>query len=173
MSQNITGVLEKIEVTGPIAGKNGKPDFDRVTFTVGGKTFSKLTNVNADLGLEEGDTVHIFYTSVQNGRFTNNNVIKIETVDSSSSISESTTSTAGTNTKTAKRAEGYLKTQTSPSITLTSGSPTTKDISMEVSGLLQAIITREGLDSETEGKLRTALGLKRRVAQELEQKGSV
>ncbi len=41
-----------------------------------------------------------------------------------------------------------------------------KDLSMEVSGLLQAIISHHGLDSKTEERLRTALTLKRTVAKD-------
>lgn len=41
-----------------------------------------------------------------------------------------------------------------------------KDLSMEVSGLLQAIIQHHGLDDKTETRLRTALTLKRTVAQD-------
>jgi hypothetical protein len=50
---------------------------------------------------------------------------------------------------------------------------TSKDISMEVSGLLQALINKNGLTDQTETLLREALNLKRRVASELENKGSV
>ena len=42
-----------------------------------------------------------------------------------------------------------------------------KDLSMEVSGLLQAIIQHHGLDKTTGNKLREALALKRQIAGEL------
>jgi hypothetical protein len=164
MSDNAFGLIEKIEVQGPFEGKNGKPDFDRLTFTVGGKKYTKLTNVGVGTELNEGDNVHVFFNSTQNGKFTNNNIIKIELSDKQAS---STGSSTATKKSTASTASASRTTTTASSQT------TTKDISMEVSGLLQALIHSGGVRDTLEDELRQVLQLKRRVAQELEAKGTV
>lgn len=163
MSDNVIGVVEKIEVQGPFEGKNGKPDFDRLTFTVAGQKFTKLTNVGTGTEINEGDNVHVFFSQTQNGRFTNNNIIKIQHSDKAAS-------TGGASKSSAK---SYSAPKASSSNQSTSGQTSSKDISMEVSGILQALINSGGMRDTLESELREALQLKRRVAQELEAKGAV
>lgn len=69
-----------------------------------------------------------------------------------------------------KKETNYYTTASSTSTYASIGNTTTdwaaKDLSMEVSGLLQAIIQHHGFDKTTGTKLREALTLKRQVASE-------
>jgi hypothetical protein len=112
--------------------------------------------VNEDTEIPEvGQSVKVFYN--ENGKY--KNIVSLGVAKKA------------VTTKTTKSAPWATKETTQTTTQLIT--PSSKDISMEVSGLLQAIITHHGLDGDTSTRLRTALKLKREVASELETKGSV
>lgn len=179
MSENITGVIEKLEVQGPFEGKNGKPDYDRHLFTISGVKLTKLANIGIEPEFQEGDNVHAFFKQTVNGKFTNNYIIKLEKstgyAKQSSSKKVNKDDTPPFKVESTSATVNTIKTQVNAPVT-------SKDISMEVSGLLQALIhtghftvnETNSLDVEKITKaLSEALRLKRKVAKELEQKGTV
>ncbi len=170
--------LQDVQINGPFTGKKGT-FFVHNLISEKGIKFGVFRNSNEQIE-SVGDTVHIAYESttkqVGDRTFTNNTAKKVELQNSEVPFNTVTTSepTALKTTTTNPK----LKTKGVGTATLI-GLPN-KDISMEVSGLLQALINSGSYDLQsTEGRntleaeLRLALNLKRKIASELEQTGGV
>jgi hypothetical protein len=173
MAEVIKGTVESVE-TKTLERKDGKGSFEMTELKVDGKTFKGFTNKLGDLP-SEGDTVSITFQPVKNGKFTNNNIVSLDVLPFDGSK---------VTTKTLKESVTVAEPKKTAPQVLVGTVTTSKDISMEVSGLLQALISTnkyfniEGdktflAEKLLETHLRLVLNLKRRVASELEDKGSV
>ncbi len=178
MSNPLQGQVEAVRLEGPFIIKKGKNE---------GKTFSthKLTVNGVELSQTDfrkepkspanvGDNVKVLYTTSGNGKFVNNYISELEVLDGSE--------TPVVSKPQEKRADlQYRQVPEKPALEVTPlQRPQTvninlvsKDTSMEVSGLLQALINSGVPQGELEAKLKAALRLKRQVALELEQNGTV
>lgn len=131
--------------------KDGKGTFETTEIiSTGGKIFNGYSSELPE-GIQEGTTLKVNYQNIKKqDNSTFNKILSAELVNS-----------------------GEGSTPPQPLSSPTSYIGVSKDTSMEVSGLLQAIIQHHGLNADTESKLRHALNLKRNVARDLEQKGQV
>lgn len=141
-------------------------------------------------GIDEGDTVEVIYQPIQTKAGNYNSITSVNitlepvTESAGSASSEGGTKTTGTKAKQASSLADPAE-QTKAFLTTNNFShgSSSKDISMEVSGLLQALInTGKYNETDENGKtyiasklldahLRIALGIKRAVATELETTG--
>jgi hypothetical protein len=163
--QTVVGVVEDFKAFGPKEGKFGA--YYNHSYTIQGKKFTKNSN-SAEPLVTIGKTALIAYVPNITEKGTFNNASTVTLVDSSDSeVKESKTSSPF-------KSESTTTTSTKTSPTVVKSTTTSKDISMEVSGLLQALVstgaynTGNGLSQTLELDIRTLLALKRRVASELE-----
>ncbi len=176
MADQVTVQVDTINVT-TVQRKDGTGTFEVVDILGdNGQKYKGFRN-KIDVLPEVGDTIEITYQAVKSGKYTNNNIVSVK---------------AGSvlNAQTKNNKETELTKVTLNSIKSTTATPmtaqklynqqtgtTSKDISMEVSGLLQALIgtgkytTDKGATQfdALDNALREVLNLKRTVAQELEQ----
>lgn len=165
--QTVVGVVEDFKAFGPKEGKFGA--YYNHSYTIQGKKFTKNSN-SAEPLVTIGKTALIAYVPNITEKGTFNNASTVTLVDSNASeFKESKTSSpfkseSSTTTSTTKTSPTVVKSTT-----------TSKDISMEVSGLLQALISTgaygptAALDIDLLGEnLRRVLKLKRLIASELE-----
>lgn len=175
--KTITVTVEKVEIKECVSKKTGKKFYFHEIYG-GGDKYVVLRN-DADQIESVGDLVNIAYETTQNGKFTNNTAKKIEVLSNDHATVFTTTTNDGNKASESRETEDKKtveKSETKNTSTKGSGVSvpvTTRDISMEVSGLLQAIINHHGLSNDTEGRLREALQIKRRLVNELEQTGTV
>lgn len=163
MMKTVEGKIKNVTSKVFMAGGSGRPQTELVDNKItietrtGDVIVSRYTKPETNLALTEGDEVSITYEPTTNSKGqVNNKVVQ-------NGITKVNVSTVSTTENSA----GPAPTSNSTVVPVTTGQHTdwaAKDISMEVSGLLQAIIQHHGLDSNTEHLLRTALTLKRQVA---------
>jgi hypothetical protein len=177
MAESTTGVLEKVRKEGPFNGEHGA--YNKIHFEVNGFSGTKLIGENFDFP-EEGTNVKVEY--VPNGKYTK--VLSVKQVEGSNTESKEVKTTnkekvAEVKSKTTSY-KGKTEHQSSSVVSFT----TSKDISMEVSGVLQALINTGQYNEKTEKgtflkqellemHLRLALTVKRNVAKELEETGTL
>jgi len=196
MNEPLTGKIESLRLEGPFLIKKGKNEgksFHTHKLTINGlelsqTDFRKEPKSPANIG----DNVKVLYTTSGNGKFINNYISELEVLDDSELQVNLTTTKSHTEVNSAKavpqnkpsfksivEGNGVLIEVSKPQQT----GLVSKDTSMEVSGLLQALINTGNFTSdavqgqlhleELELSLKHVLRLKRQVALELEQNGTV
>jgi len=154
MSEAKLVTISSVEVTGPHTKKDGKGKYMRhnVTTTEGENfsLFGSTTSENPVVGGEEisglvsGSQAYIIFE--RNGKFVNVQKLSISETSNSSSNSSSSSEKPvvmknvknGTKTSVSSIATSSVSSSSGNSMT---SSPTLKDVSMELSGLLQAFIS--------------------------------
>lgn len=173
----LTIIVENISVKGPFTNKQGGQFFSQIIASKG-KYFTYYTKTN-QLAVNVGDKINISgdsktYTTKEGKTGTQTIIKHLDVLEGASELSidlpDEVSGGAGTLTGTHTPVPTAVAKKAA---TLGVTASTSKDLSMEVSGLLQAIITKHGLGTDTEELLRTSLRLKRAVASELEQTGTV
>ncbi len=184
MSETITGRVEEVNLVGPktvASGKNAGKSFFIHEIKLNGQKYSQFDFRQQPVpSALAGDNVNIVYTettsSGKDGKtFTNRSINSIEVLGSSVVSTQSGSVQPALEPHIASTAAPQTVSTHTKSSTVSQDTkhPVSKDTSMEVSGLLQALIHNQGLSAGTEEALREALRLKRKIASELETNGSV
>lgn len=161
-----------MQVEGPRTNKKGGEYFF-VHIIGGGNKFTTIQNTN-EVSESIGDLVNIAFESKVNGNFTNNTIKKIEILESGAGFVGQSGQPSVSNTVQAAAPKTTTQLLSKPNTGSSSqGTTPSKDVSMEVSGLLQALINRGTKTGDLESELRNVLRLKRQIANELEQTGQV
>ncbi len=167
MTFQVKTLVEDIEVKGPFSNKKTGSEFDAHILKTKNGEFTQYVTKDKTPSVAKGDEVEIFYDESKGFKGTFNKVVKLIKLEASVKSKP----IDKPKTVTAQASVGHkATTEQKPHALNTLPS---KDISMEVSGLLQALLTRGVPQEELEIALREVLNLKRRIAQELELKGSV
>lgn len=160
-------VIQNVVLKGPFQGqfknKDGSPKEFNVLEVQAGE--NKYTRFQSDDKMEvtTGDKVNIAYETKQ-GKFGEERIIKsVEVLESDSESAPFEV----------EKSDMNVAKSTPPVARQATANTVSKDTSMEVSGLLQALVNSGTPTEEIETRLRNLLNLKRKIAAELEQKGSV
>lgn len=193
MSETLTGQVQSVELTGPLTvqkeGRNKGKQFHIHTLRVNGISLIQYDfREHPEAPASIGDNVHIIFSATGNGKTQSNTISKISltnetfTVSSTPIVNTLKSVLAGKSIPTtaelmSKETKSNLMSKDVNiskyrEFSTTGSSPVSKDTSMEVSGLLQALIN-SGVKDNLEGALREALKLKRKIALELETNGTV
>lgn len=191
MAESTIGILESVRHGELQPGKEGRNGYRKVDFTVNDLKGSKFVTDGLDFP-EEGANVKVEY--VPNGKFLK--ILSVKATTGSMEIKTTTnkdkvTEVKGTTTSYKGKTSGDVEVgafvrmneASKEQLVNYTKSSTSKDISMEVSGILQSLIgtgmyndkSEKGIfikEELLETHLRLALSVKRRVAKELE-KGSL
>lgn len=172
--QIIKGVVEDFKAFGPSKGQYG--EYYNHSYTVGGQRFSKFSPTAEPL-VQIGQTVTFVYqqNKSKDGSKTYNNIdsLVLEDTDSEQTTADDTVTetVAATPVKTTKTTHKSTPTTTKttqvPAQTVLINTPS-KDVSMEVSGLAQALINSGVPLDKLENQLVEALLIKRSVARRVE-----
>jgi hypothetical protein len=161
--KTITVRLENVTLDGPKMSKANK-EYYFLHLEANGQKYTMIQN-DSDIKESVGDLVNIAYETKVNGKFTNNQAKKVEILPDQGQGNGGTSNEAFDNSLKVSTTT-YTKATILPN----------KDISMEVSGLLQALINSgeySARDNNLEADLRLLLNIKRKIAAELEATGRV
>lgn len=157
-TQDIT--VQDVEVQGPFTKKDGEGEYERHIYkSDSGEEYFSFAAVDSEPKLKVGDSVKVVVQTSTYRDTVSNKIVKI--LESKPQEKRATTQT--------KSKPGKTTATTTVTTTHKSSNPEReKNVSMEVSGLAQALITGGTQLSDLEDRLRTVLDIKRRVAKDYE-----
>jgi len=189
MSEQLSGLVESVKLEGPFLikkGKNEGKEFHTHKLVVSGKELSQTDfRKEPKAPASKGDNVNVLFTTSGNGKFVNNYISELRVLGSSELKKEISTPLMTSPPKTVTYDAKVVSVVSKPL-----NNQVSKDTSMEVSGLLQALVSTGGYvnkkhnpetgfdntfieDKLLELHLRRLLTLKRKIALELEINGVV
>lgn len=167
MAQLKTIVVESIEIKGPYKNKYGESFMqilkDKET------SYSKFTKTAAPLA-SQGESLQVLFEIEDKGKYKNNKIIEVSKTSLNNDVPFETKSSL-------KKEIKKIVNEDKPVLKALANTTTSKDISMEVSGLLQALVSTGHYTNPNDGSLNLytlelaldlALKIKRKAASDLE-----